>query len=130
MGRRIERALLLIVLCRSSLVAVKDDWIEDLLLESVLAASESLITYRNRYRSALHFPTVLELLLLDADNPRSLLYQLKRLEEQIRALPREKIGYGLSEEEQLILEALTQLQLSNTTDLGRGIRNIQHNVGD
>ncbi len=116
-GRRIERALLLIVLCRSSLVAVQDDWIEALLLESVLAASESLITYRSRYRSALHFPTVLELVLLDEENPRSLLYQLKRLEEQIRALPREKLGYRLSEEEQLILEALTQLQLSNTIDL-------------
>ena len=116
-GRRIERGLLLIVLCRSSLVAVQDDWIEALLLESVLAASESLITYRSRYRSALHFPTVLELLLLDEENPRSLLYQLKRLEEQIRALPREKLGYRLSEEEQLILEALTQLQLSNTMDL-------------
>ena len=117
MGRRIERALLLIVLCRSSLVAVQDDWIERLLLESVLAAAESLITYRSRYRTALHFPTVLELLLLDEHNPRSLLYQLKRLEEQIRVLPREKLGYRLSEEEQLILEALTQLQLSNTVDL-------------
>ena len=116
-GRRIERALLLIVLCRSSLVAVKDDWIEDLLLESVLAATESLITYRSRYRSALHFPTVLELLLLDGENPPSLLSQLKRLEAQIQALPREKLGYRLSEEEQLILEALTQLQLSNTIDL-------------
>ena len=117
MGRRIERALLLIVLCRSSLVAVQDEWIEDLLLESVLAAAECLITYRSRYRSALHFPTVLELLLLDENNPRSLLYQLKRLEEQIGVLPREKLGYRLSEEEQLILEALTQLQLSNTMDL-------------
>lgn len=117
MGRRIERALLLIVLCRSNLVAVQDDWVEHLLLESVLAAAESLITYRSRYRAALHFPTVLELLLLDEHNPRSLLYQLKRLEEQIRGLPREKLGYRLSEEEQLILEALTQLQLSNTMDL-------------
>ena len=117
MGRRIERALLLIVLCRSSLVAVQDDWIEHLLLESVLAAAESLITYRSRYRTALHFPTALELLLLDEGNPRSLLYQLKRLEEQIRVLPRERLGYRLSEEEQLILEALTQLQLSNTIDL-------------
>ena len=117
MGRRIERALLLIVLCRSSLVAVQDEWIERLLLESVLAAAESLITYRSRYRAALHFPTALELLLLDEYNPRSLLYQLKRLEEQIRGLPREKLGYRLSEEEQLILEALTQLQLSNTVEL-------------
>ena len=117
MGRRIERALLLIVLCRSSLVAVQDDWIERLLLESVLAAAESLITYRSRYRAGLHFPTALELLLLDEHNPRSLLYQLKRLEAQIRVLPREKLGYRLSEEEQLILEALTQLQLSNTVDL-------------
>ena len=117
MGRRIERAMLLIVLCRSSLVAVQDEWIERLLLESVLAAAESLITYRSRYRAALHFPTVLELLLLDEYNPRSLLYQLKRLEEQIRVLPREKLGYRLSEEEQLILEALTQLQLSDTVEL-------------
>ncbi len=116
-GRRIERALLLIVLCRSSLVAVQDEWIERLLLESVLAAAESLITYRSRYRAALHFPTALELLLLDEHNPRSLLYQLKRLEEQIQVLPREKLGYRLSEEEQLILEALTQLQLSDTVDL-------------
>ena len=123
-GRRIERALLLIVLCRSSFVAVQDDWIERLLLESVLAVTESLITYRSRYRAALHFPTVLELLLLDENNPRSLLYQLKRLEEQIRGLPREKLGYGRRgwvtqpvQEEQLILEALTQLQLSNTVDL-------------
>ena len=119
MGRRIERALLLIVLCRSSLVAVQDEWIEDMLLESVLAAAESLITYRSRYRTALHFPTVLELLLIDEDNPRALLYQLKRLQEQIRLLPREKLGYRLSEEEQLILEALTQLQLSNTIDLAK-----------
>ncbi len=117
MGRRIERSLLLIVLCRSSLVAVQDEWIEDLLLESVLAAAESLITYRRRYRSELHFPTALELLLLDENNPRSLLYQLKRLEAHIRVLPREKLRYRLSEEEQLILEALTQLQLSNTIEL-------------
>ena len=32
-------------------------------------------------------------------------------------ISREKLGYRLSEEEQLILEALTQLQLSNTIDL-------------
>ena len=129
MGRRIERSLLLIVLCRSSLVAVQDEWIERLLLESVLAAAESLITYRSRYRAALHFPTVLELLLLDEYNPRSLLYQLKRLEEQIRVLPREKLGYRLSEEEQLILEALTQLQLSNTVDLAERLEHTTQRRG-
>lgn len=119
MGRRVERALLLIVLCRSSLVAVQEEWIEHLLLESILAAAESLITYRSRYRSALHLATALEMLLLDETNPRSLVYQLKRLQEQIRDLPREKSGYRLSEEEQLILEALTQLQLSNTFQLAQ-----------
>ena len=117
MGRRIERALLLIRLCRSSLVVAYDDWLENRLLESMLAAAESLITYRGRYRAELHFPTVLELLLLDESNPRALVYQLKRLQEQIRSLPREKLGYRLSKEEQLILEALTQLQLSNTMQL-------------
>ncbi len=119
MGRRIERALLLIVLCRSSLVAVQEEWIEHLLLESILAAAESLTTYRSRYRSALHLPTALEMLLLDETNPRSLVYQLKRLQTQIRDLPREKSGYRLSDEEQLILEALTQLQLSNAFQLAQ-----------
>lgn len=117
MGRRIERALLLIRLCRSSLVGAYDNWVEHRLLEPILAAAESLITYRGRYRAELHFPTVLELLLLDESNPRALVYQLKRLQEQIRSLPREKLGYRLSKEEQLILEALTQLQLSNTMAL-------------
>ncbi|MCY4403876.1 MAG: circularly permuted type 2 ATP-grasp protein [Candidatus Poribacteria bacterium] len=117
MGRRIERSLILIMLCRSCFVTGQDEMIEHLLLESILITSESLITYRGRYRSALHLPTVLEMLLLDESNPRSLVYQLKRLQEQIRDLPRENFGYGLSEEEQLILEALTQLQLSNTSQL-------------
>ncbi len=117
MGRRIERALLLIWLCRSSLVGASDNWVEQRLLEAILAAAESLITYRGRYRAELHFPTVLELLLLDESNPRALVYQLKRLQAQIRSLPREKLGYRLSPEEQLILEALTQLQLSDTMQL-------------
>ena len=129
MGRRIERALLLIVLCRSSLVAVQEEWIEHLLLESILAAAESLITYRSRYRSALHLPTALEMLLLDETNPRSLVYQLKRLQEQIRDLPREKSGYRLSEEEQLILEALTQLQLSNTFQLAQRSEHLTQRQG-
>ena len=129
MGRRIERALLLIVLCRSSLVAVQEEWIERLLLESILAAAESLITYRSRYRSALHLPTALEMLLLDETNPRSLVYQLKRLQEQIRDLPREKSGYRLSEEEQLILEALTQLQLSNTFQLAQRSEHLTQRQG-
>ena len=129
MGRRIERALLLIVLCRSSLVAVQEEWIEHVLIESILAAAESLITYRGRYRAALHLPTALEMLLLDESNPRSLVYQLKRLQEQIRDLPREKIGYRLSEEEQLILEALTQLQLSNTFQLAQRAENTTQRQG-
>ena len=69
------------------------------------------------------------MLLLDEDNPRSLRYQLKRLEEQIRVLPREKLGYRLSDEEQLILEALTQLQLSNTIDLAERSEHTTQRIG-
>ena len=46
-------------------------------------------------------------------------------------ISREKLGYRLSEEEQLILEALTQLQLSNTIDRSRraiGVHNTTHRV--
>ena len=86
------------------------------MLESVLLSAESIITYRRRYRSHAQLPTLLDLLLLDANNPRSLAYQLDRLTEDFETLPRNGDG-RLRDEQRLLLEASTTLRLADTEAL-------------
>lgn len=113
-GRRIERALQFIDLFQSLLVQRHDgdNVLEHLVLEAALVTTENIITYRRRYRSYLQLETVLELLLLDGTNPRSLGYQLQRLQEHVAGLPRERAGYRLDEDERAILEASSRIRLA------------------
>ncbi len=117
-GRRIERALLLISLQRATLVPVNSSETENLLLESVLATGESLALYRRRYRSRLQVETVLDLLILDENNPRSILYQICRVHQRVSELPGQD-KRPLSRESRAILEALTLLKLADTDVLAR-----------
>jgi uncharacterized alpha-E superfamily protein len=116
-GRRIERALMFISFYRAHLTLHVEPMVSNLLLEAVLVTTENIITYRRRYRSYLELETVLDLLLLDANNPRSLVYQLNRLKDHIDGLPRERAAYRLSEEERMIQKATTRLRLANTAHL-------------
>jgi uncharacterized alpha-E superfamily protein len=116
-GRRIERSLMFIELIRTSLVPGHEHPVGNRVMEAVLISTENVITYRRRYRSYMEMETVLDLLLLDDRNPRSLIYQLDRLQEHIAELPRENQKYRLSEEEQLMLKATSRLRLSNTAQL-------------
>ncbi len=118
-GRRIERALMFIDFFRQTLVRRHDTPLAHMLLEAVLITTENIITYRRRYRSYLEPATVLDLVLMDENNPRALMYQLVRLQEHIQDLPRESVSHQLSEEQQLILKAYTRLRLSNTASLAR-----------
>lgn len=78
-GRRIERALQVISLLQATLSTERGAAAEGLLLESVLSSSESIITYRRRYRSQARVANVLDLLIFEPENPRSLVYQLAQL---------------------------------------------------
>ncbi|UCZ57082.1 circularly permuted type 2 ATP-grasp protein [Desulfurispirillum indicum] len=119
MGRRIERALLLITLFRATVSASHEARVEYVLLEALLATCESLITYRRRYRSALHLEGVLELALLDEVNPRSLAYQIITLRQHVDQLPRQRIPSRLDEDERLILDVSTALKLAQASELSR-----------
>ena len=69
-GRRIERGLPARRAARRRRSTTSATTATDsLLLESVLTAAESIITYRRRYRSQAQLETVLDLLLLDAGQP-------------------------------------------------------------
>ena len=116
-GRRVERGIQLARFLQATLDVRRGLATDSLLLESVLTATESIITYRRRYRSQAQLETVLDLLLLDAGNPRSLVFQLDALAGDVRELPA-RIGSGrLSEVERSTLSASTALRLVDTAAL-------------
>lgn len=119
MGRRLERSQLTMSFIGATLGPEHAEAVQPLLLETVLRTTENVITYRRRYRSYLHVQTVLDLLLLDGTNPRSVVYQLDRLQEHLKQLPQERLAYRLGREERLLLEASTELRLSDTGELSQ-----------
>jgi uncharacterized alpha-E superfamily protein len=119
-GRRLERALSSIALLRATLVPRQTETVAGQILEAVLATTESLMTFRRRYRSFNQLPTVLELLLMDEKHPRALAYQLRKLQDHVAALPRKNGRSGRKEEERLILEAYTLVRLAEPAALVSG----------
>jgi uncharacterized alpha-E superfamily protein len=83
MGRRLERAVALCQTLRA--LAAQIDTPEA--LGVLLDLSDSQITYRARYLAAPSTAPVLDLLLLDPANPRSLAFQAEALVSHIEALP-------------------------------------------
>jgi uncharacterized circularly permuted ATP-grasp superfamily protein/uncharacterized alpha-E superfamily protein len=87
LGRKIEQCLLLTSMLRATLVNKYDDLVDYTLQEAVLISNESLVNFRYKYRSLLQLPLVLDLMIFDPTNPRSLLYQLDRLKRNLGNLP-------------------------------------------
>jgi uncharacterized alpha-E superfamily protein len=86
LGRRIERSLAVLGSVEGALGADSSAMAVQPLAEAVLAANESLVAYRRRYRSDVDLDAVLDLLLRDDSNPRGLAFQLDRLREHVAAL--------------------------------------------
>lgn len=116
-GRRLERAIALLTLLRSTVALRYEDSLQNAVLEAVLVTTDSLTIYQRRYRSFLQLPMLLALLLLDETHPRSVAYQLQQLALHLSELPRTKKNNQLSEEERLILKATTSLRLCNVIEL-------------
>lgn len=86
-GRRIERAQHLVESLLATVVQQRPADVDSVVRESVLLAHESAITFRRRHQTGAGLAEVLELLLLDPTNPRSLAYQLDRLQESLALVP-------------------------------------------
>jgi uncharacterized circularly permuted ATP-grasp superfamily protein/uncharacterized alpha-E superfamily protein len=117
MGRRLERSLQMSSLLRGTLGTANRN--EGSLLEALLEIADSTMTYRRRYLSMLQAAPVLDLLLADETNPRSLAYQLAALSEGIDRLPRDSTLPGRSTEQRLVLANLTDLRLAELEALAR-----------
>jgi uncharacterized circularly permuted ATP-grasp superfamily protein/uncharacterized alpha-E superfamily protein len=114
-GRRIERAFHVARLVRSTLVTADAPAAFDGLLE----VADSTITYRSRYRGFVAFEPVLDLVLTDETNPRSVVFQLIAIQQHLDALPRSERGVGLAPAARTALRALTSVRLADFTVLGR-----------
>jgi len=85
-GRRLERAIYLTRQLREiTLPLSEQEWP---LLECVLEVADSSMTYRTRYYTTLQPVAVLDVLLADETNPRSLDFQLSHLADLYQKLPR------------------------------------------
>jgi len=115
MGRRLERATFGLGLLRPVCFAVEDS--ETTLWETLLTMTDNVVTYRRRYRAAPQVAPVLDLLLLDEGAPRSVVYQIVRLQEHVTSLPQKTILSQRSREERLVLETLTLLRLAEVDPL-------------
>ncbi|HWT48168.1 MAG TPA: circularly permuted type 2 ATP-grasp protein, partial [Mycobacterium sp.] len=113
-GKRIERGLWLTALLRATLTAVRSPAAEQSIIESTLVACESSVIYRRRTVGKVSVAAVTELMLFDAKNPRSLLYQLERLRTDLKDLPGSS---GSSRPERLVDEISTLLRRSHPDEL-------------
>ncbi|ALJ04297.1 hypothetical protein APS56_03690 [Pseudalgibacter alginicilyticus] len=92
-GLQQEQAMMNVEKCRSLLVFNHDKVTQYEILESLLTSHESLNIYRYSYRSYLSVENVIQLILLDKEYPKSLTYQLRRIQKDIDRLPHsESIG--------------------------------------
>lgn len=108
-GKRIERSLWLTSLLQATLTVVRSAAAEQSIIESTLVACESSVIYRRRTVGKVSVTAVAELMLFDAKNPRSLLYQVERLRANLKDLPG---ASGSSRPERLVEEIGTLLRRS------------------
>lgn len=117
MGRRLERATNVAELLAGIFGkgATQEDETSSMLF--MLDVADSFITYRSRYRLAPIMPLVLDLLLVDESNPRSVAFQAAALNREVSALPQSVEGRGRIEEQRLALKLLTELQVADVNEL-------------
>lgn len=113
-GKRIERGLALAALLRATMTTVRSAESEQTITEAVLVACESSVSYLRRNLGIVSVAAVTELMLFDAENPRSLVFQLERLRANLRAMPG---ASGSSRPERLLDEIMTRVRRLDPADL-------------
>jgi uncharacterized alpha-E superfamily protein len=117
LGRRIERTWQTAVLLRSTLTE-QTQW-EREVLEAVLQTADSIMTYRSRYLATVQAPPVLDLLLTDETNPRSIAYQLEAIAAHVDELPRSDTQAVRSPEQRMALALLNAVRLADVFELSQ-----------
>jgi len=109
LGRRIERAIITCRFVRQFAFAAGLDGALDVLLE----LADSQITYRLRYVMVAARAPVVDLVVLDPNNPRSVVYQLGRIEAHLAALPKNVDQSRLSPPEQIATALVAKVRTAD-----------------
>lgn len=117
LGRRIERARNTATLVQSTIGVVYPD--EPSVLSEVLEVLDNGITYRRRYQDVMQAAPVLDLLLMDESNPRSIAFQLAAIYDHVRVLPRSLEAPLRTREERAALSVLTHMRLADIEALAQ-----------
>jgi len=116
-GRRIERTLQITRLFQMTIVPVSSEEDQILLADSMLTIVDSIMSYRRCYRYGIKIPELLDLIISDESNPRSLAFQLSKLERHIDSLPQQNESGSRTELERLTLETVTLIRLADVNRL-------------
>lgn len=119
-GRRIERSINLAALLQNILSKAHENNRD--ILHNLLSATDSSYTYRGRYLTNLQIYPVLDLLIADDSNPRSIIYQTRALREFIQKLPPAENEEPFTRIEKLALRIYTRLRLADMKTLAKANR--------
>jgi len=117
-GRHLERAVQVCHLLSATATLRRGIDVDREVLNGVLTSAESAVTHRRRYRGYVRPAGVLELLLMDTDNPRSLAFALGELQDHLAAQP---LSTGSTRPERLLLdltESLDRAEVSTLVAIG------------
>ncbi len=102
LGRRVERGAYMLQLLQAFLAPGATR----LHMEALLEIADSLLTYRARYLSSLQAAPVVDLLLTDTTNPRSVAFQVELAKDHLRRLPGQQgVVRGRAERRMIALES-------------------------
>ncbi|CAN5870489.1 circularly permuted type 2 ATP-grasp protein [soil metagenome] len=116
LGRRVERALNLVALVNAAVLTKPRS---DCVLVPLLEICDSSMTYRRRYHARPQLAPVLDLLLADDSNPRSLVWQLYQLTRHASHLPRDGQEGIAGNEKNIVDGMLSRLAGLNYTSLAQ-----------
>jgi uncharacterized circularly permuted ATP-grasp superfamily protein/uncharacterized alpha-E superfamily protein len=117
LGRRIERAANLAWLLRQLLVTAESE--ETAELQLLLEIADSGMTYRYRYLGVFQAAPVIDLLLLDEANPRSVAFQVETLQAHVAQLPRSNLTQARGQDRKVVAQLLQRLANADPLRLAR-----------
>jgi uncharacterized circularly permuted ATP-grasp superfamily protein/uncharacterized alpha-E superfamily protein len=98
-GRRLERSANMTMLLRASLTAGSP---HQAMLDPLLEVADSTMTYRRRYFAEPQLTPVLDLLVADPTNARSLAFQAVQLADHVNQLPRDQEAPSPAQEQRIV----------------------------
>jgi uncharacterized alpha-E superfamily protein len=111
MGRRLERVRHLSKLIRH--LAIRGNPEATGTLNLLLELADSSITYRTRYKAEAKLAAVLDLLLADETNPRSVIFQLLTFDDHMSTLPHEETSASFNPAQKITTRICTDIRLTD-----------------